>query len=326
MKTYLVTGGAGFIGSHLCGVLVAGGNRVLALDDLSTGDRGNLAALEASPRFALHVGSVRDRDAIAPLAAEADAIFHLAAAVGVRLVVESPVRTVETNVLGTANVLELAAARRIPVLLASSSEVYGKSPNVPFAEDDDLVFGSTRVGRWSYGCSKALDEFLTLAYARERGLPAVVVRLFNTTGPRQTGRYGMVLPRFVRQALAGEPITVYGDGSQRRCFCFVEDVVDALVRLIEHPGATGSVTNVGSDEEVTIGDLAERVRRSAGSSSRIELVPYEQAWDEQFEDMQRRVPDLSRVRNLIGFQAVTRLDEIIARVIEYERRSAGRRS
>lgn len=322
MTTFLVTGGAGFIGSHLCEALLSAGHRVLVLDDLSTGSRGNVAHLEASPRFRLSVGNVCDRAALAPLVAEADAVFHLAAAVGVRLVVESPVRTVETNVLGTANLLELACPRHIPVLLASSSEVYGKSTKVPFSEEDDLVFGSTRVGRWSYGCSKALDEFLALAYARERHLPAVVVRLFNTTGPRQTGRYGMVLPTFVRQALAGEPITVYGDGTQRRCFCYVEDVVRALIQLLDHPGAVGNVVNIGSAEEVTMGELAERVRRLSGSRSEIALVPYHQAWDEQFEDMQRRVPNLSRVRALLGFVPETGLDEIIARVVEHERRAA----
>jgi UDP-glucose 4-epimerase len=323
MTTCLVTGGAGFIGSHLCEALLAAGHHVVAFDDLSTGSRNNVAHLEASPRFRLLIGNVCDRAALVPLVEQADTIFHLAAAVGVRLVVESPVRTVETNVLGTANVLELACARRTPVLLASSSEVYGKSAKVPFSEDDDLLFGNTRVGRWSYGCSKALDEFLALAYARERQLPVTVVRLFNTTGPRQTGRYGMVLPRFVRQALEGEPITVYGDGSQRRCFVFVEDVVDVLVRLVASGAAVGNVVNVGSDEEITIADLAERVRGACDSASPIVLVPYRDAWDDQFEDMQRRVPDLTRVRALLGFAPRTRLNDIIARVVEHERRRAG---
>jgi UDP-glucose 4-epimerase len=264
-------------------------------------------------------GNVCDRAVLAELLPRAVAVFHLAAAVGVRLVVESPVRTVETNVIGTAHVLELASAARKPVLITSSSEVYGKSQKVPFSEDDDLLFGPTRVGRWSYGCSRALDEYLALAYARERRLPVFVVRLFNTTGPRQTGRYGMVLPRFVRQALAGEPITVHGDGTQRRCFCYVGDVVSCLAQLIDRPEATGLVFNVGSAEEVTIAGLAERVRRLAGSASEIVRVPYEQAWDDQFEDMQRRVPDLARIEKLLGFRARTPLDEIVRQVIEHER-------
>jgi UDP-glucose 4-epimerase len=248
-----------------------------------------------------------------------DAVFHLAAAVGVRLVVESPVRTVETNVIGTAQVLELASDLGKPVLLTSSSEVYGKSAKVPFSEGDDILFGPTRIGRWSYGCSKALDEYLALAYARERKLPVVIARLFNTTGPRQTGRYGMVLPRFVHQALSGEPITVHGDGTQRRCFCYVGDVVGALTRLIGSEAAVGRVFNVGSEEEVTIFELAERVRRITGSASPILRIPYDEAWDDQFEDMPRRIPDLTRIRELIGFRAGTSLDEIIQRVIEYER-------
>ena len=319
MKTYLVTGGAGFIGSHLCDALLAAGQRVLVLDDLSTGTRQNIAHLESHPGFEWCAGTVMDPQVVAALVARADAVFHLAAAVGVRLIVESPVRTIETNVRGTETVLEQAGKCGKPVLITSSSEVYGKSAKVPFAEDDDLVLGNTRTGRWSYACSKALDEFLSLAYVREKGLRAVVVRLFNTAGPRQTGRYGMVLPRFVRQALAQEPITVYGDGTQRRCFCYVGDVVAALMRLIEHADACGRVFNIGSDEEVTINELALRVKTLAGSGSAIVRIPYEQAWDEQFEDMQRRIPDLERIRGLIGFAPRAHLDEIIERVIDYER-------
>jgi UDP-glucose 4-epimerase len=321
MSTFLVTGGAGFIGSHLSEALVGAGHRVLVLDDLSTGRRENIAHLANRSDFEFVQADIRDRAALAALMPRVDAVFHLAAAVGVRLVVESPVRTVETNVIGTAQVLELASDLGKPVLITSSSEVYGKSTHVPFSEDDDILFGPTRVGRWSYGCSKALDEYLALAYARERGLRVVVVRLFNTTGPRQTGRYGMVLPRFVRQALVGEAITVHGDGTQRRCFCYVGDVVDALTKLIGDAQAAGRVFNVGSDEEVTIFALAERVRRIAGSASEIVRIPYEEAWDDQFEDMPRRIPDLTRIRERIGFRARTTLDQTIARVIEYERSS-----
>lgn len=320
MTTYLVTGGAGFIGSHLCEALLGAGHHVVVLDDLSTGQRSNIDHLVSHPRFECVVGDVCDRAQVEPLVERADAVFHLAAAVGVRLVVESPVRTIATNIDGTALVLDLASRAGKRVLITSSSEVYGKSAKVPFSEDDDLVLGNTRTGRWSYACSKALDEFLALAYARERALPAVVVRLFNTAGPRQTGRYGMVLPTFVRQALAGQPITVHGDGEQRRCFCDVADVVGALVKVIEHPDAAGTVFNIGSTEEVTIGELAARVRSVCGSDSPIVLVPYEDAWDEQFEDMRRRVPDLTRIGKLIGFVPRSDLDEIIRRVMAYERR------
>lgn len=319
MGTFLVTGGAGFIGSHLSEALLAAGHRVLVVDDLSTGRWENVAHLETHPRFDLFVDTVCSRKLLADLVKTVDGIFHLAAAVGVRLVVESPVRTVETNVLGTSTVLELASAAGKRTVIASSSEVYGKSSKVPFSEDDDLVFGTTRIGRWSYGCSKAVDEFLALAYARERGLEVVVARLFNTVGPRQIGRYGMVLPRFVRQALAGDPITVHGEGTQRRCFCYVGDVVRALLGLMERPQATSGLFNVGNDEEISIAELAERVRRIAGSSSTIVTIPYREAWDEQFEDMARRVPDLSRIRALIGFRPTVGLDEIISRVIDHER-------
>ena len=324
MKRYLVTGGAGFIGSHLCDALLAAGHRVIVVDDLSTGAADNVAHLTDHPSFECVIDTVFNRALLDGLIGRTDAVFHLAAAVGVRLIVESPVRTIETNVNGTEAVLTLASRHHKPVLITSSSEVYGKSAKVPFHEDDDLVLGPTRVGRWSYACSKALDEFLAFAFARERELSVTVVRLFNTAGPRQTDRYGMVLPRFVRQALAGDPITVYGDGAQTRCFCSVVDVVEALMKLVEHPNARGRVFNLGSDEEISISALAKRVQELTGSSSPIVRIPYDQAWDGQFEDMQRRIPDLSRVRQLLGFQPISRLDEIIHRVIEYER-SAGSR-
>lgn len=314
-----MTGGAGFIGSHLVDHLLAGGHRVLALDDLSTGSTRNVIAHSRDSRFELVVGSVLDRAVLLPLVERSAGVFHLAAAVGVRLVMESPTRTIETNVLGTVAVIEAATAAEKPVLITSSSEVYGKSSKVPFAEDDDLVFGSTRIGRWSYGCSKAIDEYLALAFARERGLRVVIARLFNTVGPRQTDRYGMVLPTFVRQALRGEPLTIHGDGTQRRCFCDVVDVVTALVQLLAHPQSAGEVFNLGSDEEVTIAELAERIRVACDSSSPIVRVPYAEVWDEGFEDMQRRIPDLGRARSLIAFAPSRSLDEIIAAIVAQER-------
>jgi UDP-glucose 4-epimerase len=323
-KTFVVTGGAGFIGSHLCEALLALGHRVTVLDDLSTGSLDNLAHLGKHADLQRVVDTVRKQSVLADLISRADGVFHLAAAVGVRLVVESRVRTIETNVEGTEAVLSAASeAGGVPVLITSSSEVYGKSSKVPFSEDDDLVLGNTRTGRWSYACSKALDEFLAIAYHRERGLPVTIARLFNVAGPRQTGRYGMVLPTFVRQALAGRPITVFGDGTQRRCFCDVQDVVGALVALMEHPEAPGRVFNVGGEQEVSIADLAERVRRLAASTSEIVLVPYRDAWDEQFEDMTRRVPDLTRLRALIAFEPRISLDETVLRVIDDARIAGG---
>ncbi len=321
MLTYLVTGGAGFIGSHLCDALLSRGHRVLVLDDLSTGSRDNVAHLQNESRFSLSVGSIMDRRQLDPLVEQADAVFHLAAAVGVRLVIENPARTIETNVVGTTAVLESANTHAKPVLLTSSSEVYGKASKVPFSESDDLIFGHTGVGRWSYGCSKAIDEYLAMALARESGLQVTIARLFNTVGPRQTGKYGMVLPTFVRQALKNEPLTIHGDGNQRRCFCAVGDVVETLIGLLDQPASAGQVINVGSEEEVSIGELAERVKQLAGSSSSIVRVPYEVAWDNQFEDMPRRVPDLSRLRQLIGFTPRRSLDDIIRSVIVHERQA-----
>ncbi len=321
----LITGGAGFVGSHLAEALLERGDEVLVLDNLSTGSIENITALKASPRFRYSVDSVINEPLTAELIDQADVVFHLAAAVGVKLIVESPVNTIETNVHGTEMVLKLANKKKKKVLVASTSEVYGKSNVVPFREDADLVLGATTKGRWSYACSKAIDEFLALAYFKEKRLPVVIVRLFNTVGPRQTGRYGMVIPNFVKQALLGHPITVFGDGSQSRCFTYVSDVVGALIRLADHPGAVGGVFNVGNDrEEITMLDLARRVKERTGSTSAIELVPYEKAYEEGFEDMPRRVPDISKVRDLVGYEPRVQLDEILDRVAAYFTSAQGR--
>lgn len=312
----LVTGGAGFVGSHLCELLVARGDRVTVLDDLSTGCRENLAGLAGRPGFELVIGSVRDPDCLRPLVRRATAVFHLAAAVGVRTIVEKPLDSLLTNIEGTQNVLAAAAdAGGRPVLITSSSEVYGKNENIPFAEDNDLVIGATTIRRWGYACSKALDEFLAFAYAAEQGVPAVVTRLFNTIGPRQTGRYGMVVPRFVGQALAGEPLTVFGDGRQTRCFTYVADVAAALAVLIGHPAAVGGVFNIGTRDEISIIDLARKVKRACNSASPIRLVAPEDAYGPGFEDMRRRVPDLERIERLIGYRPRVSLDEALARII-----------
>src|SRR6266545_4138251 len=319
MATHLITGGAGFIGSHLAESLLARGERVLTIDDLSTGRIRNIEHLKGSPGFEYTVDTIMNRPVLAELIDRADYVFHLAAAVGVKLIVESPVRTIETNVRGTEVVLDLANKKKKPVLIASTSEVYGKAAKVPFSEDDDLVLGPTTRGRWSYACSKALDEFLGLAYFHEKKLPVVIARLFNTVGPRQTGRYGMVLPTFIKQALSARPITVFGDGTQSRCFGYVGDIVPALVRLIQTDRAYGEVFNLGSREEITIRDLAELVKKRLGSSSEVVLIPYDQAYEAGFEDMPRRVPDVRKAAGLIGFEARTSLAEIIDRVSEYYR-------
>lgn len=315
-ETYFITGGAGFIGSHLAEALLAKGHRVLVLDDLSTGRIRNIEHLKTNPSFEYVIDSVMNRPLTAELVDRADYVFHLAAAVGVKLVVESPVRTIETNVRGTEIVLELTNKKKKPVFIASTSEVYGKSTRIPFSEDDDLVLGATTRGRWSYACSKALDEFLALAYFHEKGLPVVVGRLFNTVGPRQTGRYGMVLPNFVSQALSSRPITVFGDGTQSRCFGYVGDVVDALTALITNERAYGQVFNVGSEEEISMLALARLVKEHLRSRSEIVLVPYEEAYGRGFEDMQRRVPDIRKVRALIGFEPRTSLLEIVDRIAD----------
>ena len=312
---YLVTGGAGFIGSHLCERLLDDGHDVLALDDLSTGRFSNVAPLEGRPGFELRVASVTDPAEVERCVLESSAVFHLASAVGVRLVVDEPVKTIETIVNGTDSVLRCCARYRRPMLLTSTSEVYGKSDRIPFREEDDVVLGPTTTRRWAYAGAKMLDEFLALAHWHEARLPVVVARLFNTVGPRQTGRYGMVVPRFVQQGMAGEPITVYGDGSQSRCFAHVLDVVDALVRLIHHPKARGEVFNVGNGEEVSIMQLAERVRELTGGRSDIWTIPYDEAYTSGFEDMVRRVPCLDKIRRLIGYEPTRGLDQILADVM-----------
>jgi UDP-glucose 4-epimerase len=322
----LITGGAGFIGSHLCDAYLRRGDEVHVLDDLSTGTIKNIRHLRKHPRFEFTIESVHHRSIVAELVDLCDVVIHLAAAVGVKLIVESPVRTIETNVHGTEVVLSQADKKKKKILIASSSEVYGLSNQVPFREDGNLVLGATSRGRWSYACSKAIDEFLALAYWRERELPVVVVRLFNTVGPRQTGRYGMVIPNFVRQALSGEPITVYGDGTQSRCFTHVADVVDGLMRLMDHPGAVGDVFNIGSTNEITIRGLAERIKAQTGSSSEIVSIPYDVAYDEGFEDMPRRVPSIDKIQRLVGYEPRHTLDQILQDVIDHERSMALRSS
>jgi len=315
----LITGGAGFIGSHLAEHLLRLGDEVFVLDDLSTGSIENIRHLKGHPRFHYTIDTVTNVPVVAELVDDCDIVLHLAAAVGVRLIVESPVRTIETNVRGTEVVLQAAVKKKKTVVVASTSEVYGKSMRVPFQEDDDLLIGPTVKGRWSYACSKAIDEFLALAYWKERRLPVVIVRLFNTVGPRQTGRYGMVLPNFCRQALAGEPMTVFGDGKQSRCFGYVGDIVEAFGKLIRTDSAIGQVFNLGSNEEITIGELAERVRQRVGSQSRIVYVPYEKAYEEGFEDMPRRIPSLQKIGQFINYRPKIALNQIIDKVVEFHR-------
>lgn len=315
----LITGGAGFIGSHLGERMLHDGHSVTVVDDLSTGSLQNLAAVQGHPALRCHVESIFHRELMAELVEGADLVFHLAAAVGVRNIVEAPVRTIETNVRGSEVVLELAAHYRRRTVLASTSEVYGKSSKLPFAESDDLVLGSTTNSRWAYACSKMIDEFLALAYHREQALPVTIVRLFNTVGPRQTGRYGMVLPRFVQQAIAQQPIEVYGSGEQTRCFSHVRDIVEGLVRCAASDKAAGEIFNLGATEEVSINALAERVKKVTGSASEVRHVAYADAYGPGFEDMQRRVPDVSKARAWFGFEARTPLDQIIADVAAHAR-------
>lgn len=315
----LITGGAGFIGSHLAERLIAQGHQVSALDNLSTGRLDNLRALSGNPAFELVEGDILDPGLVDALTRKADMVFHLAAAVGVKLIMDEPSRSILTNVTGTENVLRAALADNTPVFLASTSEVYGKTASFPFREDSDLTLGATVNLRWSYACSKQLDEFLALAFHRERGLPVVILRFFNTTGPRQTGRYGMVLPNFVQNALYGKPLMVHGDGRQSRCFGHVLDVVEALVRLMDRPAAIGQVFNIGTSEEITIGDLARRVIALTNSPSKIELIPYENVYPDGFEDMDRRLPDVSKLQKLTGFKPERTLDQIITDIIAEKR-------
>lgn len=315
----LITGGAGFIGSHLSDVLLERGHSVHLLDDLSTGAIENIRHIRDHAKLDLTIDTATNTSVVAEAVDEADVVFHLAAAVGVELIVESPVRTIETNVHATEVVLQQAAKKRKPVLVASTSEVYGKSPQLPFNEEGDLVMGATTKGRWAYACSKAIDEFLAVAYWQERKLPTVIARLFNTVGPRQTGQYGMVVPRFVRSALAGRDIQVYGDGKQTRCFGHVSDAVEALIGLMEQESSYGEVFNIGSTEEVTIHELAERVIEATGSSSKIVAVPYDVAYAKGFEDMQRRIPDTSKIESHIGWKHQNSLDDILRDVIAFEK-------
>jgi UDP-glucose 4-epimerase len=316
----LITGGAGFIGSHLAEAYLARGDEVWVMDDLSTGGIRNVEHLRTHPKFHYLVETVMNVPVLAESIDRVDAVIHLAAAVGVRLIVESPVNTIETNIKGTENVLLQANKKKKKVFIASTSEVYGKSTRLPFREEDDLVLGPTTKGRWSYACSKALDEFLAIAYWKERKLPVVIARLFNTVGPRQTGRYGMVIPTFVRQALSGSPITVFGDGSQSRSFTYVSDVVQAILGLVDSDQAVGQVFNIGNGKEITILDLANLVKEVAGSASQIVTIPYDQAYEEGFEDMPRRVPDISKIRKAIGYEPTLGIRAILEKVVEYERK------
>jgi UDP-glucose 4-epimerase len=320
---YLITGGAGFIGSHLAERLLKQGERVVLLDNLSTGSMENIRHLKGSEHLEYHLDGIENRQLLAELVDDADFIIHLAAAVGVKLIVESPVRTIETNVNGTQLILEAACKKKKLVLIASTSEVYGKNSQVPFREDADLVLGPTTKGRWSYAASKALDEFLALSYWKEKKQPVIVARFFNTVGPRQTGRYGMVLPNFVKRAIEQVPIEVYGDGTQSRCFCDVRDTVEALLRLIPLEQAIGEVVNIGNTEEVTMENLAKIVKQRTGSSSPIHFIPYDKAYEPGFEDMMRRVPCIDKLHALTGFRPQTSLVDIIDRVSAYFRQEEG---
>jgi len=315
----LITGGAGFIGSHLAEQLLDQGHGVIVLDNLSTGSIENIRHLKGREGFSYTIDSITNESLLAELIDRSDVVFHLAAAVGVKLIVEQPVYTIETNVHGTEVVLKHANKKKKLVVIASTSEVYGKSTDVPFRENADLVLGPSAKHRWAYACSKLIDEFLALAYWKEKKLPVVIVRLFNTVGPRQTGQYGMVLPTFVRQALAGHPITVFGDGTQSRSFTYVGDVVGALIRLAGDKRAIGEVFNIGNMGEVTIADLAAKVKAMAGSCSPIHYIPYDQAYEAGFEDMPRRVPDITKIREFVGYEPKMQLDEIIRTVIEHMR-------
>ncbi|MCI0691670.1 GDP-mannose 4,6-dehydratase [candidate division KSB1 bacterium] len=313
----LITGGAGFVGSHLAEALLQRGQHVTIIDDLSTGRMENFAHIRAFPHFRFAIETIMNEAVMDRLVSECDMIYHLASAVGVELIVNRPVEVIERCIMGSEIVLKIANRYKKKVLITSTSEVYGKSSKVPFNEDDDRILGPTTKSRWSYSCSKAIDEFLALAYLKEKGLPVVIVRLFNTVGPRQTGQYGMVVPRFVQAAMRNRPIRVYGDGTQSRCFGYVGDVVNAMIALANHPEAVGQIFNIGSNEEITIMDLARKVKALTGSQSEIVNVPYEEAYEQGFEDMARRVPDLTKIKKLIGYAPKTNLDDIIVRVRDY---------
>ncbi len=317
MAKVLITGGAGFIGSHLSEELLKLGEEVFVIDDLSTGSIENIEHLKNNPKFHYTIDTIKNEPLLAELVDRCDVVYHLAAAVGVKLIIESPVNTIETNIYGTELVLKCANKKKKKVMVASTSEVYGKNNNVPFKEDYDVVLGSTKNGRWSYACSKAIDEFLALAYWREKKLPVVVVRFFNTVGPRQTGRYGMVIPNFVKQALLGHPITVYGDGKQSRSFTYVGDVVKGITELMNNPKAIGEVFNIGHGKEITISELADLVKKITNSKSEIVYIPYDKAYEEGFEDMHRRSPDISKINKLIGYKPTMDIKEILEKVVEY---------
>jgi UDP-glucose 4-epimerase len=315
----LITGGAGFIGSYLSEAYVERGEEVWVIDDLSTGSLENVAPLMHHPRFHFVNDTILNREVLLELTGTCDVIVHLAAAVGVRLIIEEPLKSIHTNVAGTELVLEMANKFRKKIFIASTSEVYGRNSKVPLNEDDQRIYGSTVLARWSYAATKAMDEFLALAYYRTKQLPIIIARLFNTVGPRQTGRYGMVIPRFVGQALRNDPITVYGDGSQTRTFTYVGDVAQGIVSLIDEPRAVGEIFNIGGEEEITIKDLASKVKAVTGSSSRIEYIPYSEAYQEGFEDMERRVPDISKIQTLVGYRNTRDTDAILAKVVDFER-------
>lgn len=318
----LLTGGAGFIGSHLATELLGRGQEVLVLDDLSTGRLENLRHIQSNSGLHLKEGSILDIEVLEPLVQECDEVYHLAAAVGVRLIMEKPVETIMTNVRGAENILEVCRKHSKKIFIASTSEIYGKNKSGPLSEDDDRILGSTKKHRWAYANTKTLDEFMAFAYHQAYGLPIVIARLFNTVGPRQTGRYGMVIPNFVRSALDNKPINVYGTGDQTRCFAHVSDVIQGLVGLMEHPEAVGDVFNVGNSEETSIADVARRVKAMTGSSSEIRYIPYEEAYGEGFEDMERRVPNLAKIKDLIGYEPQSKLDDILTSVIEYFRKNS----
>lgn len=316
MKIF-ITGGAGFIGSHLAEKLLQQGQNVSVLDNLSTGKLSNIVGLKGNPAFNYTIDTILNRKALEHYIRDCDQVYHLAAAVGVKYIIDNPLLSLQTNIIGTENVLEIANKYKKKVLIASTSEIYGKSENVPFKEEDDRLLGSTHISRWSYSSAKAIDEFIALAYFREKKLPVVIVRCFNTVGPRQSGQYGMVIPKFVKNALLNHPLTIYGDGKQSRCFADVDDVVDGMIKLMNEKKAEGEIFNIGSTEEITIEDLAKTIKKMTGSKSKIETIKYDDAYEEGFEDMRRRVPDLTKINKIIGYVPKYKLNDILDRVIKY---------